>query len=102
MDDMVILVSNKLECKILFNKIKNILNDKLCLELNKKSRYYPSDMEIIFCGYKIYETHILIKNSNKYRIKKIIKKCKNDNSKSINDFFSYFINNFLTLFSSAL
>lgn len=89
MDDMVILVSNKLECKILFNKIKNILNDKLCLELNKKSRYYPSDMGIIFCGYKIYETHILIKNSNKYRIKKIIKKCKNGNSKSINDFFSY-------------
>lgn len=89
MDDMVILVSNKLECKILFNKIKNILNDKLCLELNKKSRYYPSDMGIIFCGYKIYETHILIKNSNKYRIKKIIRKCKNGNNKSINDFFSY-------------
>ena len=89
MDDMVILVSNKLECKILFDKIRNVLNDKLCLELNKKSRYYPSEMGIIFCGYKIYETHILIKNGNKYRIKKIIRKGKNGNSRSINDFFSY-------------
>lgn len=47
--------------------------DKLHLELNSKSRYYPHKMGINFCGYKIFETHLLIRSDSKSKIKKKIK-----------------------------
>ena len=78
MDDMVILLKDKEECMDVFSKIRNELESKLCLELNKKSRYYPNNTGIMFCGYKIYETHILVKKDSKYKMKKKIRKWKMD------------------------
>lgn len=69
MDDIVILVKNKQESKILLNKINLFLHDRLKLELNKKSRYYPNSLGVNFCGYIIYETHRLIRKSSKKKIK---------------------------------
>ena len=40
----------------------------------KKSRYYPSNMGVNFCGYRIYETHKLLRERSKKKIKKNIKK----------------------------
>ena len=37
----------------------------------KKSRYYPSNMGVNFCGYRIYETHKLLRERSKKKIKKI-------------------------------
>ncbi len=78
MDDMVILLSTKEECRIVMEKIKMFLNKELKLELNNKSRYYPSKMGVNFCGYRIYDGYRLIRNSSKRKIKKRIKKWKKD------------------------
>ena len=74
MDDFILLLSSKKECKILKEKISIFLKSKLHLDFNKKSRYYPNKMGINFCGYKIYETHMLIRDSSKKKIKKKIRK----------------------------
>lgn len=78
MDDMVILLSTKEKCRIVMEKIKMFLNKELKLELNNKSRYYPSKMGVNFCGYRIYDGYRLIRNSSKRKIKKRIKKWKKD------------------------
>jgi len=78
MDDMVILLSTKEKCRIVMGKIKKFLINELKLELNSKSRYYPSEMGVNFCGYRIYDGYRLIRNSSKRKIKKRIKKWKKD------------------------
>ena len=74
MDDLVMLVKTREECIIILEKIKVYLKENLHLELNDKSRYYPSKMGVNFCGYRIFETHRLIKQRSKNSIKKKIKK----------------------------
>ena len=69
MDDMVIILRNNDECKMVMDKIRSFINSKLHLELNDKSRYYPGDMGVNFCGYRIYEYFILVRN----RCKKIMR-----------------------------
>lgn len=80
MDDMVIFLSTKEKCRIVMGKIKKFLIIELKLELNSKSRYYPSEMGVDFCGYRIYDGYRLIRNSSKRKIKKRIKKWKKDNN----------------------
>ena len=74
MDDFLLLVPTKEEAKEYLNIISKFLKDNLDLELNIKSKYYPSKMCVDFCGYRIFETHILVRNRCKKKIKKIIKK----------------------------
>ena len=74
MDDFILLTRTKEEAKILKLKIENFLLEKLHLELNYKSRYYPSSMGVNFCGYRIFSTHKLLRNNSKKKIKKKIKK----------------------------
>ena len=73
MDDFVILTKEKDECIHLKKKISEFLNEYLHLELNSKSRYYPNKMGINFCGYRIYETHILVRTRSKKKMRKNIK-----------------------------
>lgn len=73
MDDMVILCESKEEGKMFFQFIKSFLEERLGLELNKKSRCYPSSLGVNFYGYRIYETHKLVRNSSKKMIRKKIK-----------------------------
>lgn len=80
MDDMVILLSTKEKFRIVMGKIKKFLINELKLELNSKSRYYPSEMGVNFCGYRIYDGYRLIRNGSKRKIKKRIKKWKKDNN----------------------
>jgi len=55
------------------NKIKIFLKDRLHLELNYKSRYFPSNVGLNFCGYRIFETHLLVRNRSKKMIRNKIK-----------------------------
>lgn len=80
MDDFVLLVKNKNEAKYLFHKISLFLKNNLNLELNQKSRYYPSSIGIDFCGYRIFETHLLLRKRFKKKVKKTLKKWKNSES----------------------
>ena len=72
MDDFIFLLKDKEECKLVLNNIRAFLSEKLHLELNHKTKYYPSTMGINFCGFRIFETHRLLRNRCKKKIKKNI------------------------------
>ena len=74
MDDFVILIEDKEHAKEAYHLIEKFLSEHLKLELNKKSRYYPNKFGCNFCGYVIYETHILLRKRFKKKAKKNIKK----------------------------
>ncbi|MDD3304205.1 MAG: RNA-directed DNA polymerase [Clostridia bacterium] len=70
MDDFILLTDTKEECKILKNKIIEFCRNQLGLELNNKSKYYPYQFGVNFCGYKIWTTHRLIRRDSKIKIKR--------------------------------
>lgn len=70
MDDFVIMLPTKEECKNILRNIKIFLLNTLKLELNNKSRYYPNKFGINFCGYIIHENYILLRDRSKKKIKK--------------------------------
>ena len=74
MDDFILILHTKDECKDVKNKIETFLHEKLKLELNHKSRYYPHKMGVNFCGYRTFCTHRLLRNSSKTKIKNKVKK----------------------------
>lgn len=74
MDDFIILVSCKEEAKEILRKIKQYVEQNLRLELNHKSRYFPNHFGVTFCGYRIFETHRLLKSRSKKKIRKNIRK----------------------------
>ena len=69
MDDFILLLKDKNECKFILSKIKMFIENNLNLSLNSKSKYYPSSMGVNFCGYRIFETHKLLRNRCKKKIK---------------------------------
>ncbi len=74
MDDFVLLLDNKNECKIIMNKIIKFIEDKLQLTLNSKSKYFPNSLGVDFCGYRIFNTHRLLRKSSRRKILKKVKK----------------------------
>ena len=73
LDDFIVFGRSKKECKEIKEKIGIFLKDKLMLEYNPKSRYYPSRLGIDFCGYRIFEKYRLVRKRSKKKIKKNIK-----------------------------
>jgi len=74
MDDFVVLCETKEEAKILKEKLSFFVEENLNLKLNDKTKYYPNKMGIDFCGYRIFETHRLLRKRCKKKINKNIKK----------------------------
>lgn len=74
MDDFILLLDNKLECKVIKNKIEEFLHTNLELDLNCKSKYFPNKMGVDFCGYRTFCTHRLLRTSSKIKIKNKVKK----------------------------
>jgi len=72
MDDFVILLEDKAGARGIKSEITTFLKEKLGLELNQKSRYFPSYLGINFCGYRIFETHLLLRKRFKKQWKKKI------------------------------
>lgn len=73
MDDFILILKTKNDCKIYKEKIERFLVDVLHLELNEKSKFYPAKMGVNFCGYRIFTTHKLLRTSSKKKIKKKVK-----------------------------
>ncbi len=73
MDDFIILLPSKDKARLVLKLISNFLNTNLNLSLNNKSNYFPNRLGIDFCGYHIYETHILLRKRFKKKLKKNIK-----------------------------
>lgn len=69
MDDFILLAKTKKDCVYLKKNISNFLEQTLHLKLNEKSKYYPHKMGVNFCGYRIFTTHLLLRNNSKKKIK---------------------------------
>lgn len=74
MDDFVILLDTKEQCKETKFLIEEFLKNELHLELNKKSKYFHNRFGIDFLGYRIFNDYILLRKSSKKKIRKKIKK----------------------------
>lgn len=82
MDDFIFLLKTKEEAKMIFDNVSVFLKNHLQLELNSKSTYFKNKKGINFCGYRIFETHILLRNRFKKKTVKNVKlwkKLKKDN-----------------------
>lgn len=76
MDDMITLVKTKEEAIKKLEKIRKFLKENLKLELNSKTQIFKSTQGVNFCGYKINEYRLKIREKGKRKLKKKIKKLK--------------------------
>ncbi len=78
MDDFILLCKTKEEAKELKDTMEKFINERLHLQFNKKTRYYPNSMGVDFCGYKVFETHRLIRKRSKDKMRRKIRKWNKD------------------------
>lgn len=64
MDDFVILLDNKYECKLVIEEIRRFLDVNLHLKLNKKSKYFHNKFGIDFLGYRIFNDYRLLRKTS--------------------------------------
>lgn len=76
MDDAIILVKNKKEAIERLNSISIFLRKKLKLELNNKTQIFKNKQGVNFCGYKINEYRLKIRDKGKRKLKKKVKELK--------------------------
>lgn len=73
LDDSICMFKTKEEAILALEKIKNFLKDKLELELNEKTQIFKNKQGINFCGYKINEYRLKIRDRGKRKLKKKVK-----------------------------
>ena len=73
MDDTVILIKNKKQAKEALEKIRKFLKEKLQLELNSKTQIFKAKQGVNFCGYKINEYRMKIRDKGKRKLKDKVK-----------------------------
>mgnify|MGYP001056279465 CR=1 FL=1 len=78
LDDSVVMVKTKQEAKIALEKIEQFLKEKLELELNQKTQIFKSKQGVNFCGYKINEYRMKLRDKGKRKLKKKVKYLKQE------------------------
>ncbi len=73
MDDSILLVKTKKEAIQALENIKRFLKENLHLELNSKTQIFKSSQGVNYCGYKINEYRLKIRDKGKKKLKKKIK-----------------------------
>ena len=73
MDDVALILSNRKKAKKVLNQIKIFLNKKLNLNTNQKTHIFPLKQGVNSCGYKIFATHMLLRDKSKSGMKRRIK-----------------------------
>lgn len=76
MDDAILIRKTKEETKQDLENIKEFLREQLKLELNKKTQIFKNKQGINFCGYKINEYRLKIRDKGKRKLKKKVKELK--------------------------
>lgn len=76
MDDSVILMKDKEDIKEVKIEIERFINEKLKLKFNSKTNIFKSNQGVNFCGYKINEYRLKLRDSGKRKVKKNIKRLK--------------------------
>ena len=74
LDDSVLFVETKKEAINALIEIQIFLKENLKLELNKKTQVFKSSQGVNFCGYKINEYRLKIRDKGKKKLKKKVKK----------------------------
>ena len=78
LDDSIVIVKTKKEAIYALEQIKEFLQYNLKLELNKKTQIFKSKQGVNFCGYKINEYRLKIRDKGKRKLKNKIKKLKRE------------------------
>ena len=73
MDDSVALLKTKEEAILALEKIRKFLKENLHLELNSKTQIFKSSQGVNYCGYKINEYRLKMRDKGKKKLKKKIK-----------------------------
>lgn len=73
MDDVIIIVPTKEKAREVLEKVKVFLKERLDLETNKKTKIFPLAQGINAYGFKIWTTHLLVRDSSKRAMKRRIK-----------------------------
>ena len=76
LDDSVVMVKTKKEAKEALEKIKIFLEQNLKLSLNQKTQIFKNKQGVNFCGYKIKEYRLKIRDKGKRKLKKKVKQLK--------------------------
>ena len=76
MDDSIILMKDKNELKKVKKEIEDFISKNLKLSFNKKTNIFKSKQGVNFCGYKINEYRLKLRDKGKRKVKKNIKKLK--------------------------
>ena len=76
LDDSIVIVKTKKEAKETLEKIKIFLRNNLELELNSKIQIFKNKQGVNFCGYKINEYRMKIRDKGKRKLKNKVKKLK--------------------------
>lgn len=76
MDDAILIRKTKEEAKNDLENINKFLKEKLKLELNKKTQIFKNKQGVNFCGYKINEYRLKIRDKGKRKLKKKVKELK--------------------------
>jgi retron-type reverse transcriptase len=74
MDDFIIVLPSKIECKNILREVKKIVEEKLHLTLNKKTNYFKNIQGVTFCGYRIFLNRKYLSKVNKKSIYKRVKR----------------------------
>jgi len=64
MDDFVILGSGKADLWRFYDGLADFLATELSLRLNRKTSVFPAARGIDFCGYRVWNTHVLPRKRN--------------------------------------
>lgn len=72
MDDFVALAPNRVVARQWFDIISVFVRQNLNMQLNRKSRYYPSGQGLDFVGYRIYNDFRLLRKRSKKKLRAII------------------------------
>ena len=76
MDDSIILAKTKDEAIYILKEIRKFLKENLDLELNKKTQIFKSSQGVNFCGYKINEYRLKIRDRREKKAKEKSKRVK--------------------------
>lgn len=73
LDDVVLFTRTKKEAIQVLKNIRSFLQKRLKLELNEKTQIFKNKQGVNFCGYKINEYRLKIRDRGKRKLKKKIK-----------------------------
>lgn len=71
MDDVVIVFDSKDKAKEVLTLVRTFLREKLHLELNKKTQIFKLTQGVNFCGYKITEKGLRLRQRGKKVVQKL-------------------------------